>query len=64
MILEDAAVPRIRENAELCIRQRLEERDRIDGRHHDVIVAVGDENGMALYHVLFDGSVTPSLLPH
>src|SRR6476646_10427780 len=47
MILEDAAVPRIRENAELCIRQRLEKRDRIDGRHHDVIVAVGDENGMA-----------------
>ena len=47
MILEDAAVPRIRENAEPCIRQRLKERDRIDGRHHDVIVAVGDENGMA-----------------
>src|ERR1700733_7778462 len=43
MILEDTAVSGIREDTQLGIGQRLEERERIDRRHHDVVVAVGDE---------------------
>src|SRR5260370_28136001 len=46
VILEDGAVSGVRENAELSIGQLAGQFHGIDCRHHDVVVAVNDQNGM------------------
>ena len=44
MVLEDAAVPGVRENAQLRIRQPAGELERVERRHHHVVIAIGDQH--------------------
>jgi hypothetical protein len=46
MVLEDAAVPGVRENAQLCIRQPTRELEGVERRHHHVVIAVHDQDRM------------------
>lgn len=46
VILENCAVPGVGENAKLGVRQFAGQLRRIDCRHHDVVVAVNDQNGL------------------
>jgi hypothetical protein len=46
MVLEDAAVPGVRENAQLCFRQSTRELERVERRHHHVVIAVDDQDRM------------------
>ena len=46
VVLEDAAVPGIRKNAQLRIRQPAGEFERVRRRHHHVVIAIGDQDGM------------------
>src|SRR6266511_213235 len=42
--LEDAAVPRVGIDLELAVRQALGQVDRVERRHHAVVIAVGNED--------------------
>src|SRR6266851_124296 len=46
MVLEDATVPGVRENAQLCIRQSAGEFERVERRHHHVVIAIDDQDRM------------------
>src|SRR5216684_7802148 len=46
MVLEDATVPGVRENAQLCIRQPAGELERVERRHHHVVIAIDDQDWM------------------
>src|SRR5216684_7599095 len=46
MVLEDATVPGVRENAQLCIRQSASEFERVERRHHHVVIAIDDQDRM------------------
>jgi hypothetical protein len=47
VVLEDAAVPGVRVDAELDVGEPLGEVERADGGQHGVVVAVDDQNGLA-----------------
>src|SRR6202035_5842059 len=46
VILEDAAVPGVRANAQLRIRQPTGEVERAARRHHHVVIAIDDQDRM------------------
>jgi hypothetical protein len=46
MVLEDATMAGIGENAQLCIRQLAGEFERIMRRHHYIVIAIDDEDRM------------------
>lgn len=44
MVLEDAAVPGVRENTQLCIRQPAGEFERVERGHHRVVIPIDDQD--------------------
>jgi len=46
MMLEDAAVPGVGENAQLCLRLPTRELESVERRHHHVVIAVDDQDRM------------------
>jgi hypothetical protein len=46
VVLENTAMPGIRKNAQLCIRQPAGQFERVDRRHQNIVVAISDQDGM------------------
>ena len=47
MVLKDLAVASVREDAEFRIGEALEQDNGIDGWHHHILIAIGDQHGVA-----------------
>ena len=61
MVLEDAAVPGVGENAQLCIRQPAGEFEGVERRHHHVVIAIDDQDGMLNRRELRGIALSPGL---